>query len=271
MGLTDGLRETEQPNTRPSHRCTALILALLLVGVSLVPAAAAFHNAGVTTEPWVEHCEAEDWVGIDAGSPPVTYRACFTADAEPPEYHNNLTDRLDDEPQVHEDRCGQGFDGLAANQSDTWLGLCVSVDQTAPSDPTNPRIDAGIDLEECQAPDGQQGEDPAVFVADGGVAVCAFTIFASGVEAPNSSVSPEPCDEEPEAVDPEVRFGGGRAEFCADILILGSYGSPQINLAIQLALDAAETAIATGEALVQEVNQTAWCFVEHFTDDCPFP
>lgn len=264
MGLTERLpTDGMDAKTTRGRRGTALALAVLLAGVGLAPAAAGFHGEwGITTSPWLDHCEDVWTGGIDGGSHPFVYRACLSADADLPDWQYGKADRLEDEPQVHDDACGGDFEGLAANQSDTWVGVCAKANATAPS-----QIDAhaALDLEECQAPEDQQARDPTVFVADGGVAACAYPILEPGVERPNASVSPEPCTKD--AVDPEARVGGGGAEVCMELLLLDEYGSPQVNLVVQAANATAHAAVENATATVDDAVATTWWLVDHLLEN----
>lgn len=189
-------------------------------------------------------------MGGEGGFSLASYRLCFFVDAWLPTYPSEKVDELQVPPNAERSYCPDGFQGYVVERDDSALGACLRVVHELPEDGSPNRV--YVDTSACEVPDSdREGEDPAVFIFDGGVAVCLVPIVEHD-DPPDSSLSLEPC--EPETVDPEVRFGGGAVRFCIDVHVLG-IGSTDVNQVAEYAL---ETASAS-EDLVYDltgVNET---------------
>jgi hypothetical protein len=226
MGLRDVLGG---PGDRTAGRILAISLVASLLAVPLTPSAGAEHgDVGVSLEPWIVSCGNEDWIGFQGRYSLLVYRFCFFVDAESPDYPFRVLDELLFPPDLQRDRCPGDFSGQIVTVGDTRAGLCTKVEHTIPRNPFF--IHVGVDTSSCEVPGPQDGEDPAVYVADGGVGVCVVPVVDPGPDTPSRFVSLEPC--EPETVDPEARVGGGGARVCADFHVLG-FGSDDVNDLVQ--------------------------------------
>jgi hypothetical protein len=208
---------------------TALVLAALLTFVPAAPAASASHTDPPEAEPWMEPCDDGRWMGFQGGYSLVDYRLCFYADAQTSSYVIEEIDRVQYPPDAHRVRCPDGFNGDIVEWRDHRVGLCIDVIYRHPES-TWPRV--GVDVSGCEVPGDQEGEDPAVFVADGGAAICVLPIVEVNRGPPDHQVSIEPC--EPQTVDPEVTVAGYGAQVCLDVNVLG-FGSDDVNEAIRTA------------------------------------
>lgn len=250
MGLRDGADGSADP---PGHRGLVVGLALALLLVSFPPPTSAEHgDVGVSTEPWLADCENEDWLGFRGQYGFAEYRFCFFVDVEGPTYTYDLFEHVQIPPNLQRDHCPEGFHGQIFAVGETRAGLCFNVVHRIPQQPW--WIHVGVDLSSCEVPGPEEGEDPAILVADGGVAVCLVPVLEPGPGVPNASASPEPC--EPKTVDPEVRVGGGRVEVCMDFFLL-TIGSEHVNDYVQ---QTNETVHETRDEVVEFVganNSTA--------------
>lgn len=227
MGLAEGYG---------TARAIALVAALAMVPA--IPAAGATHgDAGVSTYPWVQDCGREAWTGFEGSYGYVDYRFCFFADAWTSTYPLDVLFGVEYPPEVYRAECPDGFAGEIVERKGTEVGLCVDVNYRVPD---RPWIRVGYDISGCEVPDGRQAEDPAVVVANGGVAVCLLPVVEPGPLVPDRQVSIEPC--EPQTVDPEVDVEGHGVQVCMDFHVLG-IGSEDVN------------------GLVQSTNETAHAFV----------
>lgn len=208
-------------------RGLAIALAIALVVVALPrPASASHGDAGVSFEPWLSDCGGDrPWMGFEGGYGLVAYRICFYVDAWMP-YIPDKLGLIQTPPDVQRVECPEGFHGFIGQYQDSQAGLCIQVSHTVPDDDLGY---VGLDISGCEVPDGREGEDPAVIVGDGGVAVCLLPVVDIGGR-PNADVSLEPC--EPETVDPEVHVAGGGVQICVDSSVAG-VGADLVNPFLQ--------------------------------------
>ncbi|MDX1610721.1 MAG: hypothetical protein R3185_00015 [Candidatus Thermoplasmatota archaeon] len=131
-------------------------------------------------------------------------------------------------PGLDLERCADDGRGYVLIWQETAAGACATVEVKGPYiDSLDP--DLVIDLESCEVPDhqgnGRSAIDPVVGAWGGGVAFCVAPVLEiGGASLPGGGEGPgdppgglptvdlTPC--EPEAVDPEVRWGETYVAFC---------------------------------------------------------
>lgn len=226
LRLSGGSKRGETgPPSRPTRKLVAVGLVLAFVSSVPAPAAALSADDVDFLERAREGCP-EGWWGV-GGSGANGNRVCVFAEADLPE-----TDRILDllSGDIDRDPCPQGFAGTIVHRGDATVGVCFRVVYDVPE---NPWPVVGWDLSACEIPD-ERGEDPVIFVADGGVGFCVVPIVDVGDAGPDVFVSTEPC--EPRTTDPEVRVFGGGARVCLDVSLFG-LGNEQLNLVVSVAED----------------------------------
>lgn len=154
---------------------------------------------------------ADDEVGYHAALQETSVFVCVSAEYRPPSQIVPLptTDMLT--PQVHD--CPDQLPGKSVTVWEWRLGACIIIDYWIP---TTTDGGASVETEPCEVPAGR-GDDPAVFIGDGGVAVCVVPMVEQGHtpspdDLPEIGHSLEPCSVR--SVDPEVTINDGGLFVC---------------------------------------------------------